>query len=111
VVHGAAVLRLGRRHTGLIEGRVPEILVNITQVVIGCSLGAQFRREFVSRLLSTALTFAPAGTVEMTLTGKVLGLDAALISGFHIVRVIMVMALVVPVFRLFDQRMDHFGVA
>ena len=31
---------------GLMEGRVPNILVNISQIVIGCSLGAQFRREF-----------------------------------------------------------------
>jgi membrane AbrB-like protein len=129
---------------GLIEGRMPDILVNIAQVVIGCSLGAQFRREFVTRLLrmalasvasivmvlavmagaaiacalalglpvaTLALAFAPAGTAEMTLTGKVLGLDAALISGFHTVRIIMVMALVVPVFRLFDRLMDHLGVA
>jgi len=129
---------------GLIEGRVPDILVNISQVVIGCSLGAQFRREFVTRLLrmvlasvgsiamvlavmagaaiacalmlglpaaTLALAFAPAGTAEMTLTGKVLGLDAALISGFHTVRIIMVMALVVPLFKLFDRLMDRFGVA
>jgi hypothetical protein len=40
----------------------------------------------------------------MTLIGKVLGLDAALIGGFHTVRIIMVMAPVVPVFRLFERR-------
>lgn len=129
---------------GVIEGRVPDILINISQVVIGCSLGAQFRREFITRLLgmvlastasivmvlavmagvaiacalafalpvaTLALAFAPAGTAEMTLTGKVLGLDAALISGFHTVRIIMVMALVVPVFRLFDRLMDYLGAA
>jgi len=129
---------------GLIEGRVPDILVNVSQVVIGCSLGAQFRREFLTRLLpmvlastasiamvlavmagiaiacafalglpvaTLALAFAPAGTAEMTLTGKVLGLDAALISGFHTVRIIMVMMLVVPVFKLFGRLMDRFGAA
>jgi len=129
---------------GLVEGRMPDILVNVSQVVIGCSLGAQFRREFVTRLLgmvlastasivlvlavmasaaiacalalglpvaTLALAVAPAGTAEMTLTGKVLGLDAALISGFHTARIIMVMLLVVPVFRLFDRLMDRFGVA
>jgi uncharacterized membrane protein AbrB (regulator of aidB expression) len=58
-----------------------------------------------------ALAFAPAGMAEMTLTGKVLGLDAALISGFHTVRIIMVMGLVVPTFRLFDRLMDRLGVA
>jgi membrane AbrB-like protein len=129
---------------GLLEGRVPDILVNISQIVIGCSLGAQFRREFVTRLAgmvlasatsivlvlvtmaaaaigcayaftlpvaALALAFAPAGMAEMTLTGKVLGLDAALISGFHTVRIIMVMGLVVPIFKLFDRLMDWFGVA
>src|SRR5262249_54622570 len=129
---------------GLVEGRVPDILVNVSQVVIGCSLGAQFRREFVTRLLgmvlasvasivmvlavmasaavacalalglrvaTLALAFAPAGTAEMTLTGKVLGLDAALISGFHTVRIIMVMGLVVPLFKVFGRLMDRLGVA
>jgi hypothetical protein len=37
----------------------------------------------------------------------VLGLDAALISGFHTVRIIMVMGLVVPLFKLFDRLMDR----
>ena len=129
---------------GLLEGRVPNILVNLSQIVIGCSLGAQFRREFLTKLLrmvlasavsivlvlvtmaaaaigcayafglpvaALALAFAPAGMAEMTLTGKVLGLDAALISGFHTVRIIMVMGLVVPVFKLFDRVMDRLGVA
>ena len=127
---------------GLLEGRVPDILVNISQVVIGCSLGAQFRREFVTKLFrmvlasaasivlvliimaaaaigcayaftlpvaALALAFAPAGMAEMTLTGKVLGLDAALISGFHTVRIIMVMGLVVPLFKLLDRLMDRVG--
>jgi membrane AbrB-like protein len=122
--------------SGLVEGRMPDILINISQVVIGCSLGAQFRREFVTRLFkmvlaasasivlvlavmaaaaiacayafklpvaAMALAFAPAGMAEMTLTGKVLGLDAALISGFHTVRIILVMALVVPAFKLFER--------
>jgi hypothetical protein len=130
--------------TGLTDGRVPNVLVNLSQIVVGCSLGAQFRREFVTRLArmaaasaasivlvltvmalaaiglayafalpvgALALAFAPAGMAEMTLTGKVLGLDAALISGFHTVRIIMVMSLVVPTFRLFDRIMDRFGVA
>jgi uncharacterized protein len=130
--------------SGLIDGRVPNVLVNLSQIVVGCSLGAQFRREFVTRLAgmvaasatsivlvltvmaiaaitlayafglpvgALALAFAPAGMAEMTLTGKVLGLDAALISGFHTVRIIMVMGLVVPTFKLFDRIMDRFGVA
>jgi uncharacterized protein len=130
--------------TGLIEGRVPDLLLTVAQVVTGCSLGAQFRREFITKLArmvavsavsivlvltvmaavavglglalhlpiaALALALAPAGMAEMTLTGKVLGLDAALISGFHTVRIIMVMGLVVPVFRIFDRLMSRLGVA
>lgn len=129
---------------GVVEGRVPDILLTIAQVVTGCALGAQFRREFVTKLAgmvaasavsivlvliimaaaaiglglalhlpiaALALAIAPAGTAEMTLTGKVLGLDAALITGFHTVRIIMVMSLVVPVFKLFDRLMSRIGVA
>lgn len=123
---------------GVVEGRIPDALLTIAQVVIGCSLGAQFRREFLTRLLPTmlaslvtvslalavmaaaaiacaylfalppaamVLAFAPAGMAEMTLTGKVLGLDATLISGFHVVRIVLVMLLCVPAFRLFDRLM------
>jgi membrane AbrB-like protein len=129
---------------GLTEGRVPDMLLTIAQIVTGSSLGAQFRREFLTKLAgmvavsavsivlvlsimaaaaiglglalhlpiaALALALAPAGMAEMTLTGKVLGLDAALISGFHTVRIIMVMGLVVPVFRLFDRLMSRIGVA
>ncbi len=121
---------------GLIEGRLPDPLLTLAQVVIGCSLGAQFRREFLTRLFpqmlsatvtvlfalgtmaaiaaacayllalpvpTMVLALAPAGMAEMTLTGKLLGLDAALISGFHTIRIIMVMLLCVPVYRLFDR--------
>jgi membrane AbrB-like protein len=121
---------------GLVEGRIPDQLLTVAQVAIGCSLGAQFRREFVTRLLpqliastvtvlftlivmgaiaiacafifslsppTMVLALAPAGMAEMTLTGKVLGLDAVTISGFHIVRIILVMLLCVPAFRLFDR--------
>ena len=39
------------------------------------------------------LALAPAGIAEMALTGKVLGLDAALITGFQIVRIVTTMGL------------------
>lgn len=121
---------------GLIEGGIPDPLLTLAQVAIGCSLGAQFRREFLTRLFpqlvaSTVtvlftltvmgaiavacammfslsvptmfLALAPAGMAEMTLTGKVLGLDAVTISGFHIVRIVFVMLFCVPTFRLFER--------
>ncbi len=121
---------------GLIEGRVPDAAVTLAQVVIGCSLGAQLRPEFITKLgptmlaatavvlfilLSMAtiavacayafaipmptmvLALAPAGMAEMALTGKVLGLDAQLISGFHLVRIVIVMLTCVPLYRIFER--------
>ena len=38
----------------------------------------------------------------MVLTGKVLGLDAPLIAGFQMVRILIVMLLCVPGYRLFE---------
>jgi membrane AbrB-like protein len=108
---------------GLVEGRVPELMLIVAQVIIGTSIGTQFRHEFLTRLLrlllasfvtvpyalalmalvgalcafvlalpvpTMVLALAPAGIAEMALTGKVLGLDAALITGFQMVRILMV---------------------
>lgn len=123
-------------NAGLVEGRPPDWLMVLAQVSIGCSLGAQFRREFLGRLLPQMITatvtvlfsvaamaaiaafvayvfalpvptmvlaLVPAGIAEMTLTGKVLGLDAAIISGFHMVRILMVMLLCQPACRWFER--------
>lgn len=108
---------------GLVDGRMPDVMLVAAQVLIGTSLGAQFRPEFLTRLprlmaastvvvlfaLATMASFAvllawalgldiptmvlslsPAGMVEMVLTGEVLGLDAALITGFQFSRVLLV---------------------
>jgi membrane AbrB-like protein len=134
---GAAVLG----GLGLAEGRVPDVLLVVAQVVMGISLGTQFRHEFLTKLFGVmraalvtvliaivvmallgvgcayllalpvptmVLAFAPAGMGEMVLTGKVLGLDAPLIAGFQMVRIIVVMLLCVPAYRLFERTMDRF---
>src|SRR5262245_21733133 len=49
------------------------------------------------------LALAPAGIAEMALTGKVLGLDAALITGFQIVRIITTLGLAAWVARRFER--------
>jgi membrane AbrB-like protein len=117
---------------GLIEGHVPDIILVVAQVIIGISIGTQFKHEFLTRLLrlllaslvtvpfalvalallaagyaallgfpvaTMILSLAPAGIAEMALTGKVLGLDAALITGFQIVRIVIVR---VPSVRVVD---------
>jgi len=42
-------------HLGLVEGRMPDILIIAAQVVIGVALGAQFRPEFLTRLFRLLL--------------------------------------------------------
>jgi membrane AbrB-like protein len=109
---------------GLVEGKVPQALLVAAQIIIGTSIGTQFRHEFLTRLLrllmssfvtvpfsllamgllgllfavtlhlplaTMVLALAPAGIAEMALTGKVLGLDAALITVFHMGRILVVL--------------------
>jgi membrane AbrB-like protein len=121
---------------GLVEGRVPDVILTIAQVIIGTSIGTQFRHEFLTRLLrlllaslvtvpyalvsmalvgalgawllalplpTMVLALAPAGIAEMALTGKVLGLDAAMITGFQTVRILMVTLGAASACRLFER--------
>ena len=49
------------------------------------------------------LALAPGGIAEMALTGKVLGLDAALITGFQLVRILMVTLGAAMACRMFER--------
>ncbi len=121
---------------GLIPGRVPDPILVVAQVIIGMTIGTQYKHEFLTRLLrlllaslvtvpfalamlallaalysyalglpvtTLVLALAPAGIAEMALTGKILGLDAALITGFQIVRIVMTMGLAAFVARRFER--------
>jgi membrane AbrB-like protein len=121
---------------GLIEGRVPDVIVVVAQVIIGTSIGTQYRHEFLTRLFrlllssfvivpfalvtlgllgalyavmlalalpTMVLALAPAGIAEMALTGKVLGLDAALITVFHMGRILVVLLGAQYGCRLFER--------
>ncbi len=127
---------------GLISGRVPEPILVVAQVIIGMTVGTQYKHEFLTRLLrlllaslvtvpfalvmlallaalyslllglpvtTLVLALAPAGIAEMALTGKILGLDAALITGFQIVRIVMTMGLAAWVARRFEKMVARRG--
>jgi membrane AbrB-like protein len=129
----AAVAIIGA--LGLVHGRVPDVILVVAQVVVGVSIGTQYRHEFLTRLLRLLLSslvtvpfallatglvavvyallltlpvptmflaLAPGGIAEMALTGKVLGLDAALITGFQVVRILMVTLGAAAACRLFE---------
>jgi uncharacterized protein len=127
---------------GLIPGRVPEPILVVAQVIIGMTIGTQYKHEFLTRLLrlllaslvtvpfalltlalvaalyslalglpvtTLVLALAPAGIAEMALTGKVLGLDAALITGFQMVRIIMTLGLAGWTARRLERVMTRRG--
>ena len=57
---------------GLVEGRVPDVILTVAQVVIGTSIGTQFRHEFLTRLLRlllASLVTVPYALVSMALVG------------------------------------------
>src|SRR5262245_7682235 len=121
---------------GLVEGRVRDSIMIVAQVIIGTSIGTQYRHDFLTRLLrlllssfvivpftlvalgllgalyaamlalplpTMVLALAPAGIAEMALTGKVLGLNAALITVFHMGRILIVLLGAGPACRLFER--------
>jgi uncharacterized membrane protein AbrB (regulator of aidB expression) len=49
------------------------------------------------------LALAPAGMAEMVVTGKLLGLDATLITGFQLLRIILILVLCRPAYLLFRR--------
>src|SRR6516162_2845520 len=53
------------------------------------------------------LATAPAGIAEMTLTGKVLGLDSTVIAGFQLMRIIIVLIWCRTALRLFAPLADR----
>ncbi len=119
---------------GLVEGRAPDVLLVAAQVFMGTSLGTQFRREFLTRLLplmlraslvilfttatnaaigvglayllgypvaTMVLALVPGGMAEMVLTAKLLNLDAMVVMGFQLLRIVMVLFLAEVSYRLF----------
>jgi membrane AbrB-like protein len=124
---------------GWIEGRMPDLLIIAAQIVIGGSLGAQFRPAFLTRLFgmlcaacavllftggsmallgagiawaigysipTMVLAMAPAGLAEMVLTGKLLGLDATVITGFQLTRILVVLIWCRTALILFERLAD-----
>jgi membrane AbrB-like protein len=133
---GAIAVGMVVASLGFAAGRIPDLILIPAQVLIGASLGVQFRREFVTRLLrlllassvvvaflsvamaliafgvalalampvpTLVLAFAPAGMAEMVLTAKLLGLDGTVVAGFQLVRIILILVLCRPAYRLFAR--------
>jgi uncharacterized protein len=76
---------------GWIEGRMPDLLIIVAQVVIGSALGAQFRPEFLTRLLgllwaSVLVVLFAAGSMAL------FGAAIAWLMGYPVPTMILAMA-------------------
>jgi len=76
---------------GWIEGRMPDLLIIVAQVVIGTALGGQFRPEFLTRLhskscASTLVVLLAAGSMAL------FGAAIAWLMGYPVPTMILAMA-------------------
>jgi uncharacterized protein len=76
---------------GLAEGRMPGLVLIPAQVLIGASLGVQFRREFLTRLLRLLLASSVV-VVYLAVTMALLGAGIALALHMPIPTLVLAMA-------------------
>jgi uncharacterized protein len=78
-------------HLGLLEGRMPDLLLIAAQVVIGSALGAQFRPEFLTRLFG--LLWASCVVVVFAAGSMALfGAAIAWLAGYPVPTMVLAMA-------------------
>lgn len=68
----------------------------LLSAAVGVSLAWLSTLPFATMILATA----PGGIAEMSITAKVLKLGVPLVTGFHVARLIMLITMTAPVFRL-----------
>ena len=84
---------------------LPHAVMQVVQLMAGCAVaGAVLAWAFGEPVGAMLLGTAPGGVAEMSLTGKVLGLDVALIVTLHVTRIFLVTVLTPPAFRLLHAR-------
>jgi membrane AbrB-like protein len=84
---------------------LPHAVMQVVQLMAGCAVaGALLAWAFGEPMGAMLLGTAPGGVAEMSLTGKVLGMDVALIVTLHVTRIFLVTVLTPPAFRLLHAR-------
>src|SRR5262249_35849135 len=73
---GAIAVGIVFGFTGLAEGRLPDLVLIPAQILIGASLGVQFRREFLTRLPRLLM----AATVVVVFTAVTMALIGAAVA-------------------------------
>lgn len=84
---------------------LPHAVGQVLMLMAGCAIaGGLLAWAFGEPLGAMLLGTAPGGVAEMSLTGKVLGMDVALIVTLHVTRIFLVTVLTPPAFRLLHRR-------
>ncbi|MEM6492500.1 MAG: AbrB family transcriptional regulator, partial [Pseudomonadota bacterium] len=74
-------------------------LVTLTALSLSSTLAAALSGPVGLSVPTLILALAPGGTAEMSITAKVLGLGAPMVTAFHMVRIASVVTLTSPVYR------------
>jgi membrane AbrB-like protein len=106
VVLGASLgAAFGRETIRPLRRFLPHAVMQVLLLMAACAAaGAALAWAFGAPLGAMLLGTAPGGVAEMSLTGKVLGMDVALIVTLHVTRIFLVTVLTPPVFRWLHGR-------
>ncbi|MBR0674049.1 AbrB family transcriptional regulator [Neoroseomonas soli] len=95
----------GRESIRPLRRFLPHAVAQVLQLMAVCAVaGGLFAWAFGEPPGAVLLGTAPGGVAEMSLTGKVLGMDVALIVTLHVTRIFLVTVLTPPAFRLLHRR-------
>jgi membrane AbrB-like protein len=95
----------GRESIRPLRRFLPHAAMQVLLLMAGCAVaGAALAWIFGAPMGAMLLGTAPGGVAEMSLTGKVLGMDVALIVTLHVTRIFLVTVLTPPAFRLLHAR-------
>ncbi|MET1028545.1 MAG: AbrB family transcriptional regulator [Dongiaceae bacterium] len=98
---------LGCRFSRKLLLRLPRVtfaaVVTTVLLLVLAAAGALLLSRTTGLPFSTSLlALAPAGVTEMVLTATVMHLDAATVTAFHVMRIVVIATTVVMTFRMFD---------
>lgn len=95
----------GRESIRPLRRFLPHAVMQVLMLMAGCAVaGWLLAWAFGEPMGAMLLGTAPGGVAEMSLTGKVLGMDVALIVTLHVTRIFLVTVLTPPAFRLLHLR-------
>lgn len=106
VILGASLgAAFGRETIRPLRRFLPHAVMQVVLLMAACAVaGALLAWAFGAPMGAMLLGTAPGGVAEMSLTGKVLGMDVALIVTLHVTRIFLVTVLTPPVFRWLHGR-------